>query len=348
MPIHLTKKEIFSQDKALVQSYKALLEHQKQIKNFFANNKAASLTFMGAGSSYSLCRSAAISANMYTDFNAHSLAAGDLMMNFSHYEKYLSNTILIAPSRSGNTSEVVRAVKQAKREFDVPCVAVTAAEESDISALADLKLTFPWIYDESVCQTRTVTNLYMIQLFIIGVIGGQKRMLEELETAVQKEAVYMDENREKLKRIAEKVEWEKVVVLGDSELEGIADEAAIAFKEIPRIASNYHHILDVRHGPMVLVDEQTLVIMAVAPFELSLQNDLIGDLQNREAVVCSVGASKQEVINSDYHIQVPEYENYGVMGIPFIYVPQVIAYYKAVQRGVNPDQPPELDSWVEL
>jgi len=306
------------------------------------------LTFTGAGSSYSLCRSAAVSSSMYTDFNAHSLAAGDLMMNFPHYEKLLDNTILIAPSRSGNTSEVIRGIQRAKREYDVPCVAVTAAEESDISALADLELSFPWIYDESVCQTRTVTNLYMIQLFMIAVIGGQQRMLEEIQEAVHNEEGYMKKNREKLKQIAEEDKWEKVVVLGDSELEGISDEAAIAFKEIPRVPSNYHHILDVRHGPMVLVDDRTLVIMAVSPFGAQLQNDLIVDLQNRKALVCSVGALEREEIKSDFHIQVPEYDNYGVMGIPFIYVPQVIAYYKAVKRGVNPDQPPELDSWVEL
>ena len=47
-------------------------------------------------------------------------------------------------------------------------------------------------------------------------------------------------------------EWESVVVLADSELDGIASEAAIAFVEIPQVHANYYHVLDVRHGPMVL------------------------------------------------------------------------------------------------
>ena len=37
----------------------------------------------------------------------------------------------------------------------------------------------------------------------------------------------------------------------------IASEGALAFKEIARIPSISYHLLDVRHGPMVLIDDKT-------------------------------------------------------------------------------------------
>jgi fructoselysine-6-P-deglycase FrlB-like protein len=43
---------------------------------------------------------------------SNSFAAGDLMINFPHYRKIIRDTIIIAPSRSGSTSEVVMSVKR--------------------------------------------------------------------------------------------------------------------------------------------------------------------------------------------------------------------------------------------
>ncbi|MFW6270255.1 MAG: SIS domain-containing protein [Bacillota bacterium] len=345
--MHLTKKEILNQDKALEKSLEYLTDKRKEIEEFFAGQEFKSLTFIGSGSSFSLCRSAAVSVKMHTGYQAQAIAAGDLMLNFNHYDRMIKDTIIIAPSRSGNTTEVVEAVKQAQRQYNTPFVSISAASGSALENLSDLNLFLPWIFDESVCQTRTVTNLYMVQLYLVAVLGQQEEIITEIRGAVNQQSKFMEQNHDRLVKVAQKG-WERAVVLADSELEGIGDEAAIAFKEIPQIISNYYHILDVRHGPMVLINQSNLVIMATTPGELSYQNDLIEDLQQRKVMVVSVGEQPEEALKSDIHVQTPGFNNYGVMGIPFIYVPQIIAYYKAVERNINPDKPKDLDPWIKL
>ena len=304
------------------------------------------MTYIGSGSGYTLCRSAEMSAKIRLNLPANALAAGDLMLNFSHYTKLLKDTVIVAPSRSGSTSEVILAVKKAKEELGVPCISICAVANSELSKIADLNLEIPWAFDESVCQTRTVTNLYTANLMLIGIMADDDVMMEEIKKAIESGNGYMDEYKETLQRISVGNTWSKVVVLADSELQGIAAEGAVAFKEIPQVMSNFYHILDVRHGPMVLIDKDTLVIIATSPYGISYQQDLICDLKKRGALVVTVGA--EEAIDSDYHITLPECKNYAVYGIPFIFVPQAIGFYKAVQKGINPDLPNGLDPWIKL
>ena len=346
--MHKTKQEIFSQDEALQKTLTYLKQHQEEIKSFFEKKDFKNLIFTGSGSSYCLCQSGEMSAQIHTEFSADAFAAGDLMLNYPHYQNLLKNSLLIAPSRSGSTSEVIKTVNQAQNDFDISVLSISASKDSDLSNIADFSLTLPWAFDESVCQTRTVTNLYLAQLFVIAILAEKQVMIEEIEKAVTEAKNYMESNKNILEKIGQKEKWKKVVVLGDSELTGIAAEAAIAFKEIPQIPSNFHHILDVRHGPMVLIDEKTLVIAALSPYGKNYQKDLITDLQDKGAAVVSVSSEVQEVYGADFNIKIPDYKNYGVRGIPFIFVPQVIAYYKAVVKGINPDEPESLDPWIEL
>ncbi|MFW6390185.1 MAG: SIS domain-containing protein [Halanaerobiales bacterium] len=346
--MYYTKKEIFSQYEALEKTFQYLKNRKKDLNKFRDCINVNSVSFTGAGSSYCLCVSGEISTKIHTDYPANAFAAGDLMLNYSHYKNIIKDTLLIAPSRSGSTSEVIKSVKKARKDFSIPLISISAREDSDLSTQADMNLIIPWAFDESVCQTRTVTNLYLAQLFLIAVLGENNKIIAEMDKVIKKGKKYLEKNKINLKKIGQDESWNKVIVLGDSELEGIAAEAAIAFKEIPQIPSNYYHILDVRHGPMVLVDENTLVIMACTPLDKTYQKDLVKDLREKGAQVVTVSDSRNNIFDSEYNITVPSVENYGVTGIPFILVPQIIAYYKAVSRDINPDQPESLDPWIEL
>ncbi len=346
--MYLTEKEIFNQYTALEKTYKYLTGRKEELTAFKNNQNFKNITFIGSGSSYCLCQSAEISAKIHLGIPANSLAAGDLMLNFPHYKNLIKDTLLVAPTRSGNTSEVVQAVMKAQNEFNVPCISICTQKESDLSRLVDFSLEMPWAFDESVCQTRTVTNLYMANLMLIAILADKENIIEDIRSVLSQGDSYLSQYTELLKDFSQKNSWEKVIILADSELQGIAAEGAIAFKEISRDPSNYHHLLDFRHGPMVLLDNDTLVIMATSPHGLSYQADLVGELKERGARVVTVGSLNEKITQSDLHIAIPNTKVYGVRGIPYILVPQVIAYHRALVKGVNPDLPQGLEPWIKL
>jgi len=344
----LTEREIFEQYPALGKTYRYFLKKSDEVREFFQQQKDKSLTFIGCGSSYFQCRSAEISARQRLGIPAHSIAAGDLLINFSQYHNLLKDTVIIAPSRSGATSEVVLSVKKAKQEFGCPIVCVCAREDSELSRIADLSLEIPWAFDRSVCQTRSVTNIYAADLLLIAAIAGDKKLADEIGAAVKAGGKFQRRYKNTLQEIARKKSWSQVVVLADSELEGIASAGALSFKEISLTPSFYYHLLDVRHGPILLIDSQTLVIMACSPTGISYQKDLIYDLKKKSPTIVTVSREARNIWKSDYHISLPVFKNFAVTGIPFIFVPQAISLYQAIGRGINPDLPRGLSPWIVL
>lgn len=344
----LTHKEMFSQYDALKKTYEYMLSNAERIREFRDQINFKSITLTGAGSGFCLCQSAELSLKIHLGIPTQSLAAGDLMINHSHYEKLLQDTLLVCASRSGSTSEVVNAVKWVKGNNGTPIISICTKEGSELSSLADLNLDIPWAFDESVCQTRTVTNLYTTYLMLAGILGNHQALLDEIGQAIKWGESYMKSIVELLIQVAQETEWENVVVLGDSELQGIASEGALAFMEIAQVPSNYYHVLDVRHGPMVMIDHKTLVVLACSPNEVGYQQSLIEDIQARGAKVVSVGYQIEQGWKGDVHIEVPQYTHYGVMGILFIFVPQCLAYFKALTKKLDPDSPQGLFSWIKI
>ncbi|MBS3811612.1 MAG: SIS domain-containing protein [Halanaerobiales bacterium] len=342
-----TETEIFSQFKALNNTYNYFNENQDKFSKFFDENVFDSITFLGSGSSYLICESSEIITKTKLNMNANALVAGDLMLNFPHYKNYLENTLLVAPSRSGSTTEVLLAVKKVKEKYNSPCISISAKTDSELSKIADLNIELPWAYDESVCQTRTVTNLYTASLLLINIINNDLSFKDDIKKTIDYGNIYLDDNKRRLEEVVDQFDFENVFVLADSSLQGIASEASLAYKEIARINSYYNHLLDVRHGPMVLVNDKSLIVMANSPYGKEYQKELIKDLKAKNAYVLNNGLSREKLINSDLHIEFPEVD-YPIRGIYFIVINQLLAYYKAVKSNINPDQPEGLDSWINL
>lgn len=341
----LTEKEIYGQYDALRQTYSYILGKAPQLRELCQKHQPKSVTFIGCGSGYCLCRSAETSAKLRLGLPANALAAGDLLVNFEQYRRLLQGTLLVAPSRSGDTSEVVLAVEQAKA-MGVPVVAIAAKEGSRLSGLADLMLEIPWAFDESVCQTRTVTNLYTINLMLVAIWADDQSLLAEIDQAILGGPAFMERNTAVAKEVAQ-ADWDNVVVLADAELDGIASEAALAFTEIAQTRSNYYHVLDVRHGPMVLVGDKTLVIAALSSENEELQRDLVRDLKGKGAKVLTISRTGS-LWGADWEVEIPGYKHYAVAGIPFIFLPQAVGFFRALQKGLNPDLPAGLSPVIDL
>ncbi|PYG90400.1 fructoselysine-6-P-deglycase FrlB-like protein [Ruminiclostridium sufflavum DSM 19573] len=345
--MYKAENEILTQYSALYKTYKYLLERQDNISGFYKECSPKRITFIGSGSSLSLCKSTALSAKLRLDIDTNVIAAGDLMMNFEFYENMIRNSLIIIPSRSGSTSEVLLAVKTAKQKLGLKSISICAVEHSELSKLSDVNLALPWAFDESICQTRTVTNLYTANLMLIAIITGDTYLIEEIGKAIEIGDDLLNNIMPDIKRLGEG-KWENAVVLADAELEGIAEEGALAFKEICQRQSNYYHILDVRHGPMVIINEKTLVIIALTPYGRKYQEDIIYDLKAKGCTVITVGNGIEAASYGDYGVELPAFKNYAVNGIPFILVPQMLTLHKALAEGINPDRPEGLNPWIKL
>lgn len=346
--MYLTEKEIFTQYDALEKTFAEIMNSKKELQALYESKEFKSIVFIGCGSSYSLAKSAALVARLYMGIPGYAYTAGDLLINFDRFRPALEDALLVSLSRSGSTSEVVLLVTEAKEKLGNSYISIAAREDAPLADLADVALEIPWAFDESVCQTRTVTNLYLASTMVCGLLGKRQELLDDLEKAIEfGNDGYMERYKQSAKEIAKK-EWNNVVVLADGELEGIAEEGALALTEISLLPTHYYHLLDVRHGPMVLINENTLVVAMLSPGTSQYQKDLLEDMKAKNVTLVVLGTEQQQYDDADLFVTLPELEHFTAQGIPFIYLPQVIALYKALEQGINPDEPEGLDAWIEL
>jgi glucosamine--fructose-6-phosphate aminotransferase (isomerizing) len=344
----LTYSEIKDQYSALEKTLDYISMCKEDLRDFYDSKSPRSLVYIGAGSSYCLCRSAELSARIHLGKPATAFAAGELMLHHKDYLGIFEGASLISLSRSGSTSEVLMAVEEIRKYRDVSVAGVVCTSNSKMAEISDCILELPWAFDESVCQTRSVVNLYAANLLAIAYLSDNYELIDQCEKAVKYGHSFIERWESRLADIARE-DWSDVVVLADGEMCGLAEEGALAVSEIARVPGRYYHLLDVRHGPVVLIDEKTLVVACLTEDGMQYQKQLVADLVKKGATIVTYSERAFEQIPG-VRLQVSSGYRLGpaARGMHFIFLPQMIAYYKAKEKGVDPDYPEGLSPYIKL
>jgi len=351
--VAITYKEMHDTFNALAKSADYIEKNWADIATYFKDKDR--FVFIGCGSSYSNAKSFAMICNMSMGIPAMALAAGDVLLHVKRYKKCIDGAGVVFISRSGRTSELIRALDALKAEgCDIAVASFICADDTPLGEKSGIVLSTPWAFDESVCQTRCVTNAYFMAAYIFAKLTDNTAVLDDLRIMITEGAIYIEKAEALAKELAV-LPWTHALVLADAELEGIAEEGALVFKEVCQLPSSYHHLLDVRHGPMVLVNKETLVIVALGT-KCELEINLLKDIIAKDAYVVAFCDDDDNCVAGDCCNGID-----GVMfscfakplshiakGIPFIILCQMIAYYKSKETGADPDKPTGLDPWIAL
>lgn len=182
----LTEAEILDTPQALNRTFHYFSNNNELIENFFSNHVQRKFVVFGCGSSYMLAKSVATLLSSIDNTTASAVPAGDYIVEPQFWTETVRDSIVIALSRSGLTTEMVRAVKHVKEMFGCPVISVTAKEENDLSPMSELDIVLPWIHDDSVCQTRTVSNLYAAALLLVAKYAKDNTLYNSVLAAGEK------------------------------------------------------------------------------------------------------------------------------------------------------------------
>ena len=326
--------EIRSQYEALRKTLSLFEEKRASLARIWAEKKPKALAFIGCGSSYMVSCSLRDAAAKVLDLPVFAMAAGDLWLNCESYQRQLDGAMIVAVSRSGKTSEILHAADAMDAAgIRYTLCGIVAATDTPLGERAAVSLEIPWAFDESVCQTRSVSNLYAAGLCLISGFAGDKKVPEALSKLCETGDAYLKKAEPLMEQIA-KEPWDKAVV-------------ALAFQEISQLPGAQHHVLDVRHGPIVLVDEKTLVLVYLLPSGQSQQEALIRDLQKKGAKVLVYSNLPREIPDAET-ISLGTDVGEAAGGIAFLNLCQLAAYEKSAETGSDPDAPTGLDAWIQV
>lgn len=339
--------EIFEQYDSLRQTSDYVQSQRESIAQLYENEKPEEIVFIACGSSYWGSLSASVTMEYKLGVRCYTVASGDVLLNPDYFKKRFTKPLIIAPSRSGSTSETIEAVTLLKDTYRCSVLSIVEYENSPLAQLSDLCLYIPWCNEVSVCQTRSFVSLYMTQLFLTSIWSHDQSLIDEADRYIENAGAIIRANESRLKRIADQP-WDHVVALGNGSLFGVACEGALIMLEMAQIPVSFYNTLELRHGPIVNVNAYTLVVLfSSGNGGQRLEEDLVQDCRNKGAEVIVIGQAgtfqqHNQVFSMDQETQS---EFIGLLGS---FVTQGLAYYKAIQKGVNPDSPQGLTPWIQI
>ena len=269
-----------------------------------------------------------------------------------------SSTLVIIISQSGETSDSLAALKEAKR-LGARTLAVTNVVGSSIAREAD-QVIYTWAGPEiAVASTKAYTTQLLVMLMVSLYLAGLRESLPaerlqqivaELKNLPQKADAFLA-NGQAVKTFAELYGFnEDVFFIGRSLDYAVAMEGALKLKEISYIHAEAYAAGELKHGTLALIIEGVPVIALATQmdvYEKTLSN--IKEVKARDAVVIGLAMEGDDQIKKyvDHTIFIPATEKYLAPILAVIPL-QLLAYYAAVTRGCDVDKPRNLAKSVTV
>ena len=267
------------------------------------------------------------------------------------------NTLCVVISQSGETADTLAAMREAKRRGArtlglVNVVGSTMAREDDggiyLHAGPEIGVASTKAFTSQVIALALLT-LKLGRLREMSVVKGRQIAQAMLRLPEQIQSI-LDRAGE-IEAIAERFkDATNFLYLGRGYNFPVALEGALKLKEISYIHAEGYPAAEMKHGPIALIDENMPVVF-VAPHD-SVFDKIVSNIQEvkaRGGKVIAITSQKEDVLEKliDFEIRIPQTEDmlYPILSV----IPlQLLAYYVAVKRGLNVDQPRNLAKSVTV
>jgi len=268
------------------------------------------------------------------------------------------DTLVIAISQSGETADTLAGIRLAKSKF-LQILSICNTIESSVARESDGVI---YIYagpEIGVASTKAYTA-ELLSLFLFTIYWGKvkgtitekkaRSMIEELERI----PLYMEEILHSQKDILECArryyQASNFLFLGRNINYPTALEGALKLKEISYIHAEGYAAGEMKHGPIALIDEKVPVVCIAlrdSVYEKMINN--IQEVKARKGKVIAIATQGDNKIKKyvDYPLFIPKIEE-EFSPILSVIPLQLLAYYIAIKRGCNVDQPRNLAKSVTV
>ena len=143
------------------------------------------------------------------------------------------------------------------------------------------------------------------------------------------------------RKVGENLDLDRFYFLGSGPRYGLACETNLKMKEMTLTHSEPFHFFEFRHGPMSMVTNTTAIIGMRSSVNASHEQTVLDEMQNLGGQILSLGESDADVA---FESHLPE-EVRNVLHLPVL---QLMAFYRARAKGLDPDNPRNLSAVIHL
>ena len=333
-----TLQEIVTQPEAWQEAIEKTVGHPEALYPFLDGSRDY-VVFTGCGSTYYLSLAAAALFQALTGRPARGVPGSELVLN-GDTVLHDGRPLLVAVSRSGATAETLRAVEAFRERTQGPVIAITTRGDRPLASAADYAVVLEKGQEESVVQTRSFAAMYVATVGLALLAARRDDMVASLARLPHVGQRLIEEVHDRARAEGERPTTERFFFLGSGILYGLAAEASLKMKEMSLSVSEPFHFLEFRHGPMSMVDERTTLVGLLSRRNREHEQAVLDEMADLGARVFSLADEEATVA---FRSGLPEVLQ-GVLYLPPL---QLMAYYRAVARGLDPDHPRHLSAVVK-
>jgi glutamine---fructose-6-phosphate transaminase (isomerizing) len=358
---HFMLKEIFEQPNTIRQALHGRIDYDMGSAQFaelsLSQEYLASIKqvlILACGTSW---HAGTIAANWIEEM-AGIPAKAEIASEF-RYKKpvLLEGTLVIAVSQSGETFDTIAAVREVKAK-GVQVLAICNVPNSTLTRDATSSIFLKAGSEVSVCSTKAFTGqLTVLALFTL-LLARLKSLTKEQGKAFLDELYLLPDKVDLVLRKKEEIfllakkyaQFENFFFLGRNHMYSASLEGALKLKEISYINAVGYPAGEMKHGPIALVNKN-LAVVGLCGHGKTLDKMLsnLMEIKAREAPLLVFAPEKTPQIEeiADHVFWMPETRD-EIACIPYCVATQLLAYYIALERGTEIDQPRNLAKSVTV
>jgi glucosamine--fructose-6-phosphate aminotransferase (isomerizing) len=302
------------------------------------SQRSRNVLFLGCGSSFYLAAYAAQVWRSRLGLHAQAVPASEFLIRPEAWSQRNVPAFAFGISRTGETTETLLALAQARDRHGLQIAPVTCSPDSTLAKLSSNALSFPEVAERGTVMTRAFTGILACFLECAG-CGREVRKLPALISAS------LDQHQGFLDSLAQQP-FENAVFLGTGPFLQIARESALKVREMTGGRAEAHQLFEFRHGHHVVLQPGTLIWVFTGPKDLPYLPGVFPELKRSGATLLVCGVDVAEDLQSAADLVLNLRGPVGasdVEALGLLHLAQLYACFRTIRLGLDPDHPQNLN-----
>ena len=268
------------------------------------------------------------------------LPSSELLINTDSFIRKQKRYLVIGFSRSGETTESVEVLRKLKNYDNVRIFVFTCRSGSTFCKITEDSFVCSGAVEESIVMTESFSCMLLAYFTIFANLAKDMEIIGDLERLPG----FMKQNIASVidftSQYIEEFDFKSYFVLGSGFNYGLAVEADLKMKEMSQVSSYSYHVYEFSHGPKSLLGENSLCLVLTPGKDLIKLENLIHEYLQLGTSMIVIGNKVQGITATEklsYFLETQILKNDLVKSFINIPVFQLLAFFKTIKNGLNPD-----------
>jgi glucosamine--fructose-6-phosphate aminotransferase (isomerizing) len=189
--------------------------------------------------------------------------------------------------------------------------------------------------------------MYVATVALAAVLAERADLLQSMDRLSDSGRDLIGKAEALARSVGSDLSLDRFYFLGSGPRYGLACETNLKMKEMSLTHSEPFHFLEFRHGPKSMVGASTMVVGLLSQANRAYEGAVLKEVQElggNTLVLAESAAGSGVEADVPLESDVPE----AVRNVLYLPALQLLAFYRAVSKGLDPDQPHNLDAVVKL